>query len=300
MSSARIAPIPRSPSSRSQPWPALLERGRARASCPPASAAAGSARRRRAVRRASRRASPRPARGRSRRSRAPTRRARDRRSPPPLRRRSRKRSARSTSVARAAPASGRATRTTGCFAAASARSSSSVELDVADRERQSNVASAAVESRPLETRWSLVAVRLARMRARRAHPRRRQQHRHAALLELRHQLAQEDATRRRRRARRWSARRRRTRSRARRGAARARRAARARSADGSLVAHEGERRPSPPSQSSDAGRRSVGSSSACSHSSSTSVSVGRRLVEMQADLPRRLRICREAPRRPSA
>ena len=164
MSSARIAPTPRSPSIRSHPWPRSWngnssnciaagvgrERNRCSSSC------------RSEVSGASRVTSPSstPASSVSRPETARTRST----IPAPDRRRSRKRSARSTSERRSAchlPA----TRMKGCLAAASSASSSSVSTASPTASRQSNRASSVGERKPLARRagW-LEAVRLTRTR----------------------------------------------------------------------------------------------------------------------------------------
>ena len=162
MSSARIAPIPWSPSSRSQPWPrswngkrsnriaAGVGRGRKRRSRSPASSScsAGSS---------STSPSSSPSSSVSRPETARTRST----IPASPRRRSRKRSARSTSDCRTA-CQRPPTRTNGSFWRARSRSSSSVSVSSPTASFQSKRAIASVERSPEEGR--LVAVRLSRTR----------------------------------------------------------------------------------------------------------------------------------------
>ena len=285
MSSARIAPIPRSPSSRSQPWPALLEREQLVAPSPAASAAAGSARRRRAGSRALVERDLAELEARTRRSRGPTTAAHEiddaaaRLAPleEPQRARRRRRGA--------ARASGRSTWTTGAFAAASARSSSSssstsptreppVELRESRRRQQRRCRHAHARSGSRGCASARAPTPSAAAPARRA-------------LEQRHQVAQEERRVLGVELDRRSAPPRRTRSRARRAAARAPRAARRDRSYGSPVAQEREA-PSLPCQRSDAGSAHVGSSAACSHSSSCERIAPAALVEVEAERPRRL------------
>ena len=192
MSSARIAPTPRSPSRRSQPWPRSWN-GK---SGWVIAAGVGSARKRRSPAwsrdesdsssetspsstPASSVSSPETARTSST-------------MPTPARRRSRKRSAFSTSERRTA-CQRSPMRTNGSFAAARSASSSSVSSVSPTARRQSNCASSSDESSPLDA-----TRRRARRRQvdpdarRRAQPRRGQQHRDVALLEPRHRLAEEE------------------------------------------------------------------------------------------------------------
>ena len=163
MSSARIAPIPRSPSSRSQPWPrswngnsgwviaAGVPSGSKCRSSPPSSSAPSAS---------SRTTSPSssPASSSSMPETARTRSTTD-----PSRRRSRNRSAFSTSERRSACQRPR-TRISGSFAAASSTSSSSVSVVSPIASFQSKRARASVVSSPLERAATLVAVRLTRRR----------------------------------------------------------------------------------------------------------------------------------------
>ena len=164
MSSARIPPTPRSPSSRSQPWPRSWN---GKSGCVIA-AGVGSARKRR---------SPAPRREESGSSSvtspsstpassvsSPDTARTSSTIPMPARRRSRKRSAFSTSARRTA-CQRSPMRTKGSFAAARSASSSSVSSVSPTASRQSNRASSVGERKPLErTRGALVAVRLTRMR----------------------------------------------------------------------------------------------------------------------------------------
>ena len=193
MSSARIAPTPRSPSIRSQPWPRSWNGKSANV----IEAGVGSGRKRwspswsRSASGASSVTSPSSSPASSVSS--PTDGPDELDDPDTVRRRSRKRSARSTSVRRSA-CQRPATRTNGSFAAASSASSSSLRTTSPTASCQSNVASAAVERRPLERAGGplLVAVRLTRSLLGDPQPGCRQEHRDAVLLEQRHRLAQEE------------------------------------------------------------------------------------------------------------
>ena len=104
--------------------------------------------------------------------------------------------------------------------------------------------------------------------ARRGDPVPRQQHGHAELLQPRDRRAEDEADVVVARARSWSARPGRRRGRPRRGRARSARAGGARRSAGSAERRK-PKTASPPSCSSEVGRARVGSSAACSHSSST-------------------------------
>ena len=161
MSSARIAPIPRSPRSRSQPWPRAwngkrgsvivegVASGSKLRSSPPA------------------RSAPRPSSSVTSPSSSPAsstsipETARTRSTTEPSRRRSRNFSARSTSERRNA-CQRPWIRISGSLAAASSTSSSSVSVVSPIASFQSNRASASVPRSPLERLATLVAVRLTR------------------------------------------------------------------------------------------------------------------------------------------
>ena len=307
MSSARIAPIPRSPSMPQPAVAALLEREELNWSSPPASASGWKRRSSPLEQLASgvveRR--PRRARARPRRSRGPRPRARGRR---PRRRcaGARGSGARARPPSAAARASGRATRTNGSFAAASSISSSSRRASTSPTaSRQSNRASASVESSPLErtSGRTLVAVRLTRRRLDELHPVARQQHRHAELLEPRDRRAEHEPDVVVGAARSGRLGRVEARGRPRRGPARSGRAARC-DRDPRVGASGGSRRPRRRRRgAATSGGPSVGSSAACSQSSSTTEDDRRRrpraarrgaLVETQAEQPGRARAALEA------
>ena len=193
MSSARIPPTPRSPSIRSQPWPRSWN-GKS-ANCIEAGVGSGwkrwSPSWSRSASGASRETSPSSSPASSVSSPLTARTSST--IPAPVRRRSRKRSAFSTSDRRSA-CQRPATRTNGSFAAARSASSCSLRTTSPRASCQSNVASEAVERRPLERAREAAARRgqVDPELARRPQPGARQQHRDAARFEQRHRLAQEE------------------------------------------------------------------------------------------------------------